>query len=519
MRFLFSIISSFFLATLAFSGLAGANAIELSAKLDHPVIMRGEATSLYALLRLDALTAPERGEDERPPLNISLVMDRSGSMGDAGKLTYAQKAAKDLVDRLSADDRLSVVSYSDYVTVEHRSSKLDNRPAIKRKINRLFPDGWTNVSGGLETGSKEVARHLSSEGINRILLLSDGIANRGIESEEGIRRFATDLRAKGVTVTALGLGADYNEDFMTTIAKAGAGNYYFIESPSQMAYIFDREIRTLFSTVARDAELRFVPSEIINSARVTSVEKDSEMKVSVLPLGDFHSGEDRGLLLRLDIDAPLYSGTLNLGTLQLSFVDSQTSLRSLAEISLTVDVTTDQSLVKTSVNEDVLVENSLIQAGKRQRKAADLYQQGEYKEAKKILKEARTGLLKLGGTLSTENDQLINQVEALEVEEEQYDEAEAAPAAVQSLIVKGAKNRAYQSGKGKKNIYLLKPGAAGFEVENLQRALKAQNLYDGDINGNFDDEVSSALKDYQNEQGLKSDGLAGPRTLKSLGLY
>ena len=127
--------------------------------------------------------------------------------------------------------------------------------------------------------------------------------------------------------------------------------------------------------------------------------------------------------------------------------------------------------------------------------------------------------MSVGGTLREENDLLTNQVEALEVEVEQYEEAEAAPAPTQSLLVKGAKNRAYQSSKGKKNIYLLKPGASGFEVENLQRALKEQNLYDGDIDGDFDDEVQSALKDYQSQQGLKTDGLAGPRTLKSLGLY
>ncbi len=519
MRTLFKLFSSIILATVAVSSTAQANAIELSAKLDHPVIVRGESTSVYALLRFDALDAPEREEGERPPLNISLVMDRSGSMGDAGKLTYAQKAAKDLVDRLSDDDRLSLVSYSDTVTVDHRSDHLRNRSLIKKKINRLFPDGWTNVSGGLDAGYSEVSRHLTSGGINRILLLSDGIANRGIETESGIRKFAADMRSKGVTITALGLGADYNEDYMTTIAKAGAGNYYFIESPAQMAYIFDREIRTLFSTVARDAELRFVPSEIIQSARITSVEKEQDVKVSVLPLGDFHSGENRGILLRLDIDAPLHTGNLNLGTLQLSYVDAQTSLRSLEEVSLTVDVTSDRNLAKTSINEDVIVENSLIQAGKRQRKAADLFQQGEYAQAKKILKEAKSGLLSVSSSLREENDLLNNQVEALDVEEEQYDAAEAAPAPAQSLIVKGVKNRAYQSSKGQKNIYLMKPGAKGFEVENLQRALKAQNLYDGDVDGEFDDDLGSALKDYQNKEGLKADGVAGPRTLKSLGLY
>jgi peptidoglycan hydrolase-like protein with peptidoglycan-binding domain len=161
----------------------------------------------------------------------------------------------------------------------------------------------------------------------------------------------------------------------------------------------------------------------------------------------------------------------------------------------------------------------LIETGRRQREAVGYFENGEYDKAETVLKQAKKKLLTLGSSLSSDSELLNNQLEALEVEREQYSAAEAAPAAVQSLITKGAKNRVYQSSKGKKSIYLLKPGTNGFEVENLQRALKEQKLYAGDIDGNFDDEVEEALRELQRNEGLTADGIAGPRTLKSLGLY
>ncbi|MEZ4651369.1 MAG: VWA domain-containing protein [Candidatus Eisenbacteria bacterium] len=144
------------------------------------------------------------------------------------------EAAYRLVDAMAPSDVLGVVEYDDEISVLWPASRLTSPDAVKRLISHLEPRGSTNLAGGLFRGIDEVNRHATHGGINRVFLFSDGLANHGITSPREIAAYVREARSHGITVSTLGLGLDYNEDLMQTIAEAGGGNYYFVESPAQM---------------------------------------------------------------------------------------------------------------------------------------------------------------------------------------------------------------------------------------------------------------------------------------------
>ena len=128
-------------------------------------------------------------------------------------------------------DRVAIVSYASDVRVDVPSTVINrrSRERIQDTIRRISDSGSTNLSGGLVAGHDQVRDHLNSDGVNRVILISDGQANRGITSVPALNRIAREAQQAGIVTTTLGLGSDYNEDLMTAVANHGGGNYYFVE--------------------------------------------------------------------------------------------------------------------------------------------------------------------------------------------------------------------------------------------------------------------------------------------------
>ena len=200
----------------------------------------------------------------RRPLNISLVIDRSGSMAGE-KIRNAKKAAKYLIDQMQGDDYVSVVIYDGSVDVLQEAIHPYNKQSIKNKIDAITDRGGTNLMGGAMKGYSLVKRNHSEEYINRVLLLSDGLANEGITNPTEIQRIVKRYNNQdGITISTFGVGSDYNEDLMTAMAENGMGNYYFIKDAENIAGIFRKELNGLMEVVAQNAELKTLTQNIIN---------------------------------------------------------------------------------------------------------------------------------------------------------------------------------------------------------------------------------------------------------------
>ncbi|MBF0188902.1 MAG: VWA domain-containing protein [Magnetococcales bacterium] len=507
--------------------LISVNASAAVGKQKEPVVPRvegerstvrvGERKPYYVLIEFDVVPEEQVSDSARPPINLGLVLDRSGSMRGQGKMGYLKKAARAVVDRLTANDRITIVEYDDRVTLLWPSSPVEAKSLIKRRIDSLQPRGSTNLHGGLMQGIREVSSHYDMEAVNRVLLLSDGLANKGVTQPHHIYRDVHDTSKGKVSVTALGLGLDYNEDLMQGIAENGRGNYYFVESPTQVARIFREELSALSQTVAKDVKGIFQTSDAVTGVHVYGYRASTDGTRTEIPLEDFYAGENRSLLLKLEID-PRSAGRKKLGSFTLLFQDARNEGAPVTvRQDLWVTASASAQEVEESVKNTVLADALTIDADERHEKYVRQFEKGEREAAK-------ANIRKLNQELAVQNTRLKSvklgkKLEALSMEDDEMDRVSSAPASEMKSYLKAQKQRLYQAKKGKRSLSMMQQGSKGYQVENLQKALKGAGLYNGPVNGVYSPEVGQAVEAFQQQKQLGADGIAGPKTLKELGLY
>ena len=234
--------------------------IETTFLLNNPYFLSGgNAKEVYLYVQLNAQEVVRT--DKRIPLNLCLVIDRSGSM-DGDKMTYAKKAADFVINQLDQDDILSIVQYDNIIEVIHAAEKLKNKEVIHQKVATIKARNMTNLSGGMMEGYNQVRKLKAQEQVNRVLLLSDGLANEGITDPEQLNLIAKKVfETDAIGLSTFGVGADYNEKLMTNLSENGGGNYYFIDSPDKIPTIFAEELTGLLTVLAQNARLSIpIPS-------------------------------------------------------------------------------------------------------------------------------------------------------------------------------------------------------------------------------------------------------------------
>ena len=263
--------------------------------LDYEFVTTQHGYAVRALIRLEGQAPAATGV--RTPINLSLVLDRSGSM-HGEKLAAARDAAAFLVRRLAPEDRISIVAYDgDIHTIADEHTP---RAAVAHLIQQLEPGGSTNLSGGWLRGRELVAAHKGGEkrGMNRVLLLTDGQANMGITDPQKLTGLAATAARTGITTTTVGFGADYDEGLLRAMADAGGGNTYYIERPDQAPGVFEEEIEGLLSLAAQNVAIEIRPSDAV---QLTTIWHDYPSTPTPdgrrVELGDIYAREPKSLLL------------------------------------------------------------------------------------------------------------------------------------------------------------------------------------------------------------------------------
>ncbi|HZI94690.1 MAG TPA: VWA domain-containing protein [Patescibacteria group bacterium] len=217
----------------------------------------GRESTLDLLIRIDA-PAPE-GPRERRLLNFGIVLDRSGSMSGQ-KLARAKEAVAFAVRNMAPADRVSLTIYDDKVTTLVGSGPVSLAgPRILELLDSVQHRGSTALHDAWVKGGLEVSEHLDTGRVNRVLLISDGLANVGETNPDLLVSRAGELFARGVSTSTIGVGANFNEDLMIPMAVSGGGSGWFVETPDDFRRIFEAELAGLMSLFGERGVMRIEP--------------------------------------------------------------------------------------------------------------------------------------------------------------------------------------------------------------------------------------------------------------------
>ena len=272
------------------------NTLKIELLPEKPAAKTDEATELLVLIRVTPPIAMVG--KKRPALNLGLVLDRSGSMAGE-KLEAVKRAAIFAVQQLQSSDRVSVSIYGSEVETVAPSTLATDKAALARRIARIDIQGMTALHDGWMAGATQVAAHLQNDHLNRVLLLTDGLANVGETAPLRICENVKGLAARGVSTTALGVGDDFNEDLLQAMADSGDGNYYFIEGAADLERIFAAELSGLMATLGRKVSLGIEPQ---HGAEVSDVLSDlNQNELGRLMLSNLVAGNPLEVVVKLTI--------------------------------------------------------------------------------------------------------------------------------------------------------------------------------------------------------------------------
>jgi len=357
---------------------------------------------------------------ERPPINVSLVLDRSGSM-EGEPLRAAREAALRFLGFLGPDDRVSVVTFDDAVRTEFGPGP-GNDPDAVAVVHRIQEGGTTNLSGGWLQGRTHVAANLVT-GTNRIVLLTDGLANQGITDQLQLERLARGAAESGVSTTCIGFGGGFNEDLLRAMGEAGRGNFWYVEQTDQMGEIFAGEIEGLVALAAQNVtvEVRLVHPAAAGLMLYQRLPVETpEPNRWVVRLGDLHATSPRVLGCTVFVN-----DLERLGTVQ------------VAEVKVAADVLISEGIEHRTITTPVVanldgadhveptVERQLVrfQAARAREDAIRQADAGNFDGAANTLRVARDGLARYGDDADVADEMDDLAAEAMRLAERDYDAA------------------------------------------------------------------------------------------------
>jgi Ca-activated chloride channel homolog len=272
--------------------------LTLSAAADKPVIPAGKPGARIVEM---TLSTPEMtGNKPRLPLNIALVLDRSGSM-HGEKLHYARQAAAHVIDLLGDDDRATVLIYDDRVDLLLPSQRMtpEGKRQAKKRIARVQSGGSTFLFGGWMTGCQQLAEAMTDQTFNRVLLLTDGLANVGERNVDRLAFHTHELFMRGISTSCFGVGQGYDEHLLEAMANHGGGSFHFLETLQAIPLVFEREFDEIINVALHDVEVTLdLPTSVKASVSANWHHTRQGRQLKVF-LGSLPAGREQAVYVQL----------------------------------------------------------------------------------------------------------------------------------------------------------------------------------------------------------------------------
>lgn len=367
-------------------------ALQISTEWERPALPTGDGAATL-MIRIVAPAANERTAANRSAVDLAFVIDRSGSM-DGRPIELAKQAVSQAVGMLDRRDRAALVVYDDQIDLVHPLSSVDsrNRTELRLGLAHIDARGSTNLCDGWLTGCRELARHGTPTGrgerIRRAILLTDGLANVGERSPSVILRHATELRQRGISTTTLGMGEHFDESLLLGMAEAGGGNHVYLESASQLAHTFERELGRLTSVAATRLNLRLRLPDGLHGELISRFPVERSGHQFDIAIDDLVSGDEVVLIFdvtgrdlrageRLSIECSLrWTDPID--------GDRRTDVTSIEPL----EVIDDRIYAAMPRFEDVSAQAAIQHAALDQRRAMELDRAGRYAESRALHTQA-----------------------------------------------------------------------------------------------------------------------------------
>jgi Ca-activated chloride channel family protein len=345
-----------------YAPVAGGPTLSLSVRVSHTLAAAGERTRAHVMTQLTAGQGGGAG-GRRLPVNVALVIDRSGSM-EGAPLEYVKRACAHVVDLLSPDDVLSIVTFEESVEVLMPARRVTDRELIKQHLQRIVPGNTTNLFDGLYAGGAQLASVPDLKGyVTRILLLTDGEPTAGLKDFQSITNQVADLKARGISVTALGFGPEYNEELMAGIARRSGGNYYFIERPEQIPDVFRKEMESVLGITAKNVQLTLSLPKFTTVRQCYGTPPSFAARTASIALPDIERGSTVTKLWEVDFE-PRPAAIFRVAKAILSYDDGATGQRETQTANVVVEFVVDGSVVSSGLDPVVAQELAVVQAGR-----------------------------------------------------------------------------------------------------------------------------------------------------------
>jgi len=276
------------------------HALEMTVALFNSFILHQSAGETFLLVELLSREKPRAGRES--PLNLVLLLDRSHSMF-GGPFTEVIKAARVVIDQLTGRDSLTVIAFDHEAKVVLSSKRVLNRDEAKRRLNQVeVAGGSTDIHAALKMGFMEMRGFSGDNTIDKMVLLTDGRPTHGETEDLKFFKLAENIREKGGSVSAVGIGLDYNEDLLSSVARLSGGGFYHSARPREIKKIFKKEIAHFLNVSHRALELEVIPRKFVKIKEIFGLPHRFESGKHIVQLPDLEKYTEQTVLCTLQYE-------------------------------------------------------------------------------------------------------------------------------------------------------------------------------------------------------------------------
>ncbi|GAB4457485.1 MAG: VWA domain-containing protein [Armatimonadaceae bacterium] len=345
-----------------YAGPATVPALTLSVLPGNRLAYSSEQSRQHLMTQVAVVGGGGISTGQRLPVNLGLVIDRSGSM-EGEPLEYVKRACNYVVDMLTPEDVLTIVTFEETVEVLMPARRVTDPNLIKQHIARIVAGNTTNLFDGLYAAGSQVGSIPLGGYTNRILLLTDGEPTAGLKDFTSIVNQVAELKSRGITVTALGFGPEYNEELMAGIARRSGGNYYFIARPEEIPDVFRKEVEQALGVTARNVRLTMHLPRGCTVRQVYGTQPAHGARSTEINLGDLERGATITKLWEMDLESRR-PAMYRIAKAVLTWNDAGTGAQHSTSENVVIEFTRDAAAVPGGVDPVVAQELSVVMASR-----------------------------------------------------------------------------------------------------------------------------------------------------------